>query len=132
MSTQPEQVLMAGGIAASTPGPAFHLIPTVALERIAERFQLGIIRKGDKAWNALSTNQACLLDKDFVIERISHIIHHALKLRDKLNAQDVPALLSDDDASAMAWGAIFLVCATEAITKDVQNEARSEPTVVRR
>ncbi len=103
-SGHPEQVAMASGAAASSVGPSFHLIPTVALERLAERFALGVERKGDKSWNALSDNQQCLTDKKFLIERLSHIIHHALKLRDKLNADDSEAIQQDDDAGAIAWG----------------------------
>lgn len=112
----PEQVLMAGGIIASSKIPPFHLIPTIALERIAERFQLGIERKGDKSWNALSNNQDALKDKQFLIERMSHIIHHAMKLRDKL-ASGLP-LTGDYDASAIAWGGIFAICAMEAMQQE--------------
>ena len=71
---QPEQVSMAGGIAQSSKGPPLHLIPTVALERLAERFSLGVERKGEKSWNALSANQRCLKDKPFLIERLSHLV----------------------------------------------------------
>ena len=110
----PEQIPMAGGKAASSKGPALHLIPTVALEKLADRFELGIARKGDKAWNALSNNQECMDDKDFLIERCSHIIHHALKLRDQLSrgVQTGEESLTDN-ATAVAWGAIFLTCAAE-------------------
>jgi hypothetical protein len=110
----PEQIEMAGGLALSSKGPPIHLIPTVALERIAERFVLGIERKGDKAWNAVSTNQDCLRDKAFVLERISHVIHHACKLRDKL-ISGKNLVGDDDDAGAVAWGGVFLLCAVDAI-----------------
>lgn len=115
MSAQhPEQVPMAGGKAASSKGPALHLIPTVALEKIADRFELGIARKGDKAWNAISSNQECMEDKTFLIERCSHIIHHALKLRDQLNRGVLPGEESlTDNATAIGWGAIFMTCAAE-------------------
>jgi hypothetical protein len=110
----PEQVSMAGGKAASSKGPALHLIPTVALEKIADRFELGIIRKGDKSWNAISNNQECMDDVPFLIERCSHIIHHALKLRDQLARGVQPGEESPtDNATAIGWGAIFLTCAVE-------------------
>lgn len=112
---QPTQVLMAGGKAASTPIPPLHLIPTIALEKLAERFQLGIERKGDKSWNALSNNQECLEDVEFLIDRLGHIIHHALKLRDKLKDQDIEKIKQDDDAGAIAWGGVFLICAIQRL-----------------
>ena len=112
----PPQVLMAGGRVASTKGPAFHLIPTVALVKLAERFELGEERKGDKAWNATSKNQECLLDRAWLIERCSHIIHHTMKLRDQLagsltEGEESPT----SNASAIAWGGMFLICAAEAL-----------------
>jgi hypothetical protein len=120
----PPQTLMAGGKAASTKGPSFHLIPTVALVKLAERFELGEERKGDKAWNATSKNQECLMDKEWAIERCSHIIHHAMKLRDQLaglEADESPT----DNASAIAWGGVFLICATDAIAKQTKDESCS-------
>lgn len=129
----PEQVDFSGGKAASSKIPPLHLIPTVALEKTAERFQLGIERKGDKSWNALSRNQEVLTDLDFLIERTSHIIHHAAKLRDKLNRlkadRDTPEVVKrdhdpmrqideDDDASAIVWGGMFLQCAVEELRKE--------------
>ena len=109
---------MAGGKAASSVGPPFHLIPTSALTHLANRFQKGIERKGDKAWNALSNNQECLLDKEFVIERMSHIIHHALKLRDQIRFGVQPGDESlTENAAAMAWGGIFAICAAEQFDK---------------
>lgn len=133
-SDQPAQKLMAGGKTASTPTHDFHLIPTIALERLAERFSLGEKRKGNKAWNALSQNQDALKDIDWVVERLSHIITHSLKLRDKLAAlktatstpespqqlsmlnEAITTIKADDDAAAIAWGGCFLICATEALT----------------
>lgn len=121
--THPPQVSMAGGLAASTKGPAIHLIPTAVLERLAERFELGVERKGSKAWNAVSANQDCLKDEDFVIERISHIIHHAMKLRDKIHSGYFKGIEQDNDAAAVAWGGAFLICAVEAL-KEKHDEQR--------
>ena len=118
----PPQTLMANGKVASTKGPSFHLIPTVALVKLAERFELGEERKGDKAWNATSKNQECLLDRAWLIERCSHIIHHAMKLRDQLaglEADESPT----DNASAIAWGGMFLICAAEALAAKESNNA---------
>ena len=112
-----DQVLMAGGLAASTRIPPFHLIPTVAIEGLAERFALGVERKGDKAWNAMSANQACLEDVPFAVDRIGHAIHHAIKLRDKLVSGDVAGIIADDDAGAIAWAGAFLLCVVDKIKK---------------
>lgn len=113
----PPQVLMAGGKVASTKGPAYHLIPTAALDKLAERFELGIARKGDKAWNAVSGNQDCLTDKELLIERCSHIVHHALKLRDQLQDSSCGEESIQDNAAAVMWGGAFLVCAGNALSK---------------
>ena len=81
----------------------------MALEKTAARFALGITRKGKKSWNALSENQEILTNKEFLIERCSHIIHHALKLRDKLHKGDIVGLAEDDDASAVVWGGMCVM-----------------------
>lgn len=113
---------MAGGLASSSPCPPFHLIPTIGLIGLAERFQKGVERKGDKAWNAVSKNQACLKDKEFAIERLSHVINHAMKLRDKLQAGDVNGMAEDDDAGAIAWAGVFLYCVVDQLLKG-ENES---------
>lgn len=124
VNKHPKQILMAGGKAASSKIPPLHLIPTVALEKIAERFDLGIQRKGDKAWNALSDNQDILQDVDFLIDRCGHVMHHAAKLRDKLKNRDTEAITQDGDAGAIAWGGVFLICAVNALLeKEKENES---------
>ncbi len=115
----PEQVPMAGGKVASSKGPPFHLIPTVALVGLAERFALGEERKGDKAWNAGSNNQECLKDKDFLIERCSHIIHHAMKMRDILVGKKQEETLYEN-AGAVAWAGAFFLCAAEALKEEAK------------
>jgi len=107
------QIPMAGGKALSTKAPAVHLIPTIVLEKIADRFELGIEKKGDKAWNAMSSNQEVLQDRGFVLDRINHVIHHAMKLKDKIVEGDIAGIHEDDDASAIGWGAAFLICVVE-------------------
>ncbi len=124
LNPHPEQILMAGGKAASSKIPPFHLIPTVGLRRLAERFALGIERKGDKAWNAVSSNQEILSDKEFLIERLGHVIDHAMKLRDKLKMRG-PFVIGDDDAGAIAWAGIYAICATEVM----QWQSVQDPTV---
>lgn len=127
-SKHPEQVLMAGGKAASSKGPPLHLIPTEALVGLAERFELGVIRKGDNSWNAVSKNQAILTDKEFLIERCSHIIHHALKLRDQLVRGELPGEETiKDNAGAVAWGGAFMLCAAKALAEDHEEKHPEVP-----
>lgn len=115
----PVQVLFVGGLAASSKIPPLHLIPTLALECLANRFQKGIDRKGDKSWNAISTNQSILTDREFAIERTAHIIQHAMKLRDKLlSGEDLPG--DDDDAGAIMWAGAFFACVSDALTKQAK------------
>lgn len=109
----PEQIPMAGGKALSSKIPNFHLVPTIALEALANRFNLGCRRKAEKAWNAVSKNQEVLLDRDFLMERLGHVIHHCIKLRDKV--ADGSSLEGDDDAGAIIWGGAYAVCATRAL-----------------
>lgn len=115
------------GKIASSKIPPLHLIPTVALERIAERFQTGVDRKGDKAWNATTPNQEALLDLDLLLDRIGHGIRHLLLLRDKVVAMRndaEPLNLEDDDAAAAAWAGVYAICAVDAI---VNSRGRPNP-----
>jgi len=99
----------------TTKAPDYHLIPTIALRRLAERFALGEIRKGEKAWNAGSKFQDVLTNRAFIIERLNHVIDHAMKLRDEVNSNSFG---EDDNAGAIAWAGAFLICATDAIAKE--------------
>ncbi len=117
---KPIEIPYADGKVSSSPCPAFILIPTEAMIRLAARFKLGEERKGDKAWNALSNNQDALENKDWILERINHVIHHCLKLRDKIK-RDAP-IEGDDDAAAIAWSGMFLCCATKALDEKIRRE----------
>lgn len=109
------EIPMAGGAVTSSKIPGFHRIPTEALVRLATRFDCGVERKGEgKAWNAVSANQQVLTDRQFILDRISHVIGHAAKLRDKIVSG--ARLDDDDDAGAIIWGGAFLCCASAALT----------------
>ena len=102
---------------ASSKIPRFDLIPYRAQVRIANRFELGLFKHKEKAWNARSKQDA-LTDEEFILARASHVIHHAMKLIAKRTGQLPPD--DDDDAAAIAWGAVFLCEATEPYsTSDV-------------
>lgn len=111
------QIHFAKGKASSSKCPPFHLIPAEGERRIAARFQLGIDNRPDgTAWNACSSNQECLTDRKFVLDRIAHVIDHAHKLRDKVIAGR--PMDGDDDAAAIGWAAHFLCCATQALEEE--------------
>jgi len=101
--------------------PRYDLIPYAALIRVAGRFALGEVNHGPKSWNALSS-QAALEDREFIIARAAHVIHHAYKLIAKLSGQ-LPED-DDDDAAAIAWGGVFLCEATKNKLKDAINEMK--------
>ena len=125
--SHPEQIAFAEGAALSSKIPPLHLIPSIALEELAERFALGIKRKGNKSWNALSGNQQVLVDRDFILERISHVIHHAMKLRDVIVSGLYDELIGGDNhASAIMWGGAFLICAKHAIYTKVYNDPEED------
>ena len=109
------EVPFAGGKVTSSAVPHFHLIPTESLIRLARRFELGVQRKGSGAWNALTQNQEILTDEEFALERISHVIAHANKLRDKI-VNGLP-FDDDDDAGAISWAGAYLACATQAMAR---------------
>lgn len=91
------------------------------IEGIANRFGTGLENKGDKCWHATSNNQEVLLDVEFIKERIGHIMRHCLLIRDKIAANDLVGLQQDDDASAIAWGGGFLICAVKAMIEQNEN-----------
>ncbi len=111
----PEEQFLANGTFASSKQPRLELIPYEAEVRFARRFELGIERKGDKAWNALSRerNWVALTDKATVLERCGHVIHHARRLTAILSGEIQDD--GDDHAAAIGWGACFLACATAAL-----------------
>lgn len=77
--------------------------------RLANRFELGLERHGERSWNARSA-QLPLDDKEFLIARCAHIVDHATKLIQKLHHGIETE--GDDDAGAIAWAAALLCEAT--------------------
>ena len=100
----------------STKQPRLSLIPHQGLVNAAKRFELGIERHGEKAWNNLSPNQAALNDTEWLIDRCSHAIEHLYSLIDYLKlppvADDSPAdgglEHAREDAGAVAWCGLVL------------------------
>lgn len=123
--SESNKVEFADGKVVSSKCPSFQLIPTISLLRLVERFELGQQRKGDKAWNA-TTDQSVLLDRSWVMERLNHVIKHALDLRDKLSLlskegskeEALKSIKVEDDAAAIMWAGAFLIAATDAILSE--------------
>jgi len=113
----------------STKQPRLSLIPHAGLVNAAKRFELGLERHGEKAWNNLSTNQVALTDREWLIERCSHGIEHLYKLIDflKQNPGYEITQLSEacGDAGAVAWAGLVLgeaLCGWQKTT-DVQTQS---------
>lgn len=107
-----EEALKFKSGAASSKIPRFDLIPYHPMVRVANRFEAELIKHKERSWNALSDNQHCLTDPEFVIARVGHAISHSFKLLKKIN-QGQP--VGDDDAAAIAWAGMCLCAATEPV-----------------
>jgi hypothetical protein len=98
--------------AKSSLAPRFDLLPRRALERVAARYEKGLPRYGRNNW------RKGLTDKDYIVERIAHVIGHCYKLIEKLESPVVlKHLNADDDAGAIGWGGLFVceaLCEMEA------------------
>lgn len=103
---QPCAIVIHSSGAGTSKTPRFDLIPRDALIRLADRYELGL-KYGEDNW------RKGMEDKAYVIERISHVVDHALKLREKLKGR-LPHD-GDDDAAAIMWGGAFLCEATAAL-----------------
>jgi hypothetical protein len=90
----------------STIQPRLSLIPHKGLVNAAVRFELGLVRHKERAWNNLSNNQDALKDKDWLIERCSHAIEHCYSLIDILKGSKVGKI--EEDAGAIAWCGLVL------------------------
>lgn len=122
-----------GGKASSSECPRLSLIPQEAMTRLAERMGLGIKNHGERSWNALSTNQEILTDKDFLLTRLDHVIRHAMELAAKVAEAKRTGVftMGDDDAAAILWAGAYFTCATKAIcdeqaSLDLANVGRDE------
>ena len=99
------EVKFAGG-ATSSPCPRYELIPIAATTALAKRFEYGIKRRGDGAWNALSANQQDAATKEFVLNRLGHCIAHCQAAIARI-AGTLGALDADEEAGGGDAGAIL-------------------------
>jgi len=89
----------------STKQPRLSLIPHRGLVNAARRFELGIEKHGEAAWNNLSPNQDALTDTKWLIERASHAIEHLYNIIDSLKTGNT---IDSGDAGAVAWAGLVL------------------------
>lgn len=111
--TREEKQLFKSGTT-STKKPRFDLIPHAGLIHAANRFELGLSKHGDKAWNALSPNQDALYDIEWLIARASHGIDHCYNMIRRLSTANFEG---DDDAGAIAWCGLVLSAAWDRLKK---------------
>jgi hypothetical protein len=98
--------------------PRFDLIPTRALVRIAERYQLGT-KYGEWNW------EKGLRDPSAMRDAYNHVIDHLMKARDTfLRDFDPTKFNHDDDLAAAAWGCITLMMSQETLIDDYDEKAR--------
>lgn len=67
--------------------PWYHLLPQRALALCAGRFQYGAERHGEKNY------QKGAEDKEFITDRINHMIEHSLKFAESRKTSDLAAIL---------------------------------------
>jgi hypothetical protein len=86
--------------ATSSALPGYDQLPYHAMRLLASRYSLGEAKHGRHNW------RKGLNDKDYVIKRLGHVVHHALKAIAILEGF-VPDD-GDDNAGAIMWGGAFL------------------------
>lgn len=94
------------GAASSGRLPGLWLIPwDIFAERLASRYDQGTYEKyGEDNW------RTGLKDREFVMDRASHMLKHAFKAVEELRLGKRD---SDDNLSAVIWGAICLMAAQD-------------------
>lgn len=123
---QPKEIYKGG--AAATKIPGFKYIPLCALERLAKRFELGLERHGKNSWNALNPESGKMLDdNEWLIERLSHVIHHCYKEIEFLTSDKFANRDRDDNAAAIMWGGACLIAADERKLEYVENVGETSP-----
>jgi len=92
--------------------PSYHLIPwEVFADRLAVRYMEGAAKYGEGNW------ESGLNDRQFIADRANHMLEHAHKAVRKLLFPSPDKYPTDDDLSAVIWGAIFLMAAQNRAAK---------------
>jgi hypothetical protein len=106
--------------ATSSKIPRFDLIPRSALLKMADRFDLGLIKHGKDNWRKGIGN------RDYAIERATHVLDHASKLIEKLEGHE--PWNGDDDVGAILWGGAFLSEAVPLLCPDLDKIPKKKLT----
>ena len=99
-----EDIVIHKSGASSSYCPDYSQIPLEAMTALAQRFELGALKHGKGNW------KNGIPDKDYVIQRLNHVIRHAYTMIGKLEG-NIP-IDGDDDAGALMWGGTFAIVAS--------------------
>lgn len=113
---QEAKVKSKGG-ATSSALTAYDQLPYHAMKRLADRYGLGEFKHGRHNW------RKSLTDRRYVLSRLGHVIHHALKAIAVIEGF-VPDD-GDDNAGAIMWGGAFLAESQEAM----KSHGKKRPTI---
>ncbi len=112
------------GGATRTKKPKYSLIPKIALEALAARFELGEIKHEGTAWNAQCKEYDQKLTKDWVIAGLEHVINHCMDALNKINgigpyeeSEDLEENSIYGDAGAIMFGGAVLAAYYELSNK---------------
>ena len=119
-----EQIVLPGG-GKSSQCPPYEAIPTEALDALARRLAKGIRTKADAAWNGISANRDTALTKEFVLNRLGHLLKHTTLAIDRVSGR-IPYDPVDDadggDAGAILWAGAMLAAYVALQKKSAKNE----------
>ena len=90
------KVVFQSGASRSEYAPSYHQIPSSALPRLAQRYQLGVENHGTHNWLKGGT------DPRYLPQVYDHLIDHLLRYRDGVS-------LEDDHLGAVLWGVAALI-----------------------
>lgn len=120
MSDKPEITLPGGG--SSSQCPPYETIPAEALDALALRIARGMRNKGKACWNGISENRETALTKEFVLNRLGHLLKHTMLAIDRVNGRipnDPEETADGGDAGAILWaGAMLAVYEASEKVKD--------------
>ena len=90
------KVVFQSGASRSEYAPSYHQIPSSALRRLAQRYQLGVEKHGTHNWLRGGTDVA------YMRQVYDHLIEHLLCYREGVNPDD-------DHLGAVLWGVAALI-----------------------
>lgn len=110
-TTDPNNYTFKNGAKSTSKVIRMDFLPRTFLERVAKRFELGAVTKGDFNY------RKGFSDEEFILDRINHLQVH---LQAFLNPQN-KAEFEDDQLAAMGWAIAFLM--------EAQATARGKRTI---